>query len=365
MGSLAIQIPSILSCLSVCLAAGALGAAAVTELRGRGRRAQMPLAVIALVFGLASLVAMAFRFHSVLRMFGMFAQIGTPIAQTLIASLVLALAALVAVVLLAQGHGLGRPLAAVALVVAVLAPVAAGRQLGTSSHATAEQVALCAYSLALAVQLAGLLAWALLAAGSVGGVGSSSSASSSGGSGGKPAAGGKAAKARDAWAKVGLAGSALVGVTYIAWVVVRLTGKTSSIGGYLDPTQVGKASTQASEATFANTVLTGDLALAFWLGAVAVGCLVPLAVGVLAAVARKRAAKGDSGALAEGGAVANSGAPAKDGAVAKAADSQTPSRIGSALVSAAVCLLCSLGGSVAFQSVVVLSQMIGKVSLFS
>lgn len=142
MSTLVVQLPSIMCALFAACATGLAGAASLFELRGRNRRGELPLVIAALVCAVASVVSLFFRFSRVERFFNAFGHLGSAVTQSIIASLVLVVLFAVLVVLLRQGRGIGRPLAACTLAVGVVVAAVSARAVGVMSTDVAGKIVL-------------------------------------------------------------------------------------------------------------------------------------------------------------------------------------------------------------------------------
>lgn len=293
------QIPTIICTLLTCASGGAAGAAALSELLGRGRRAQLPLAVAALLCALGSIVALCSRFQRLDRVFNAFGQISSTLTQSLIAGLVL-VAVAIALVVLVRSRGIGRPVAALALVCGLAGTFVSSRLLGGSTLIGGERVVLAVYCVALGAAVGAGLWWVVAAVR------------------------GNLAVARGC-ARVTAGADVALGICSAAWIAVLAASQTATLGSYTDPTRITTQRAQASDVV--GTVLGGDLALPFWIGAILVGVAIPLALGIV-------------------------------GSRGKA----TPA---TSRVASVVALVGVIAGSAAFQVVYVLSALVGRVSVFN
>ena len=303
MNMLAVQMPTIICSLLLCVSAAALGVVSVSELAGYGRRMQAPLSVAALVASAASIVALVVKFQGVDRLFRMFAQIGTPLAQGLVAGFVLTIVAVVFIVLIRGGQGIARPLAMVVLALCLAAAIVAGRLIASMSHKLGERIVVVVYFVLLVIAVAYAMAWVFFAARS------------------------DLVGARACARGTGMA-TILMAASYVIWIAVLGSAKNASLGGYVDPTQITKGTLGTGGADAVGAVLTGELAIMFWVGAVVVGLAVALAASI---------------ACVNGG--------------------RASSKMGLGL--AVATLVCLLVGSAFFQAVFVSSLSIGRVSVFN
>lgn len=301
MNALMAQVPTLLCALFSSAAAGVMGAAALTELRGKSRRLQMPLIVAALALAVASVVALLFKFQRIERFFNAFSHLGSAVTQALLVSLVLTILAAVLLVLLKQGRGIGKPLAAVLLAVAVGSAVVSARSVTVMGHVGAEVAVFAMYFCGLEALLGMAVFWLFGALR-------------------------KDEKAAHLGTACNVGAAAVVTACYAAWLAVRANARTATLGGYVDPTRITTHAEQQTDAV--GIVLGGELAPWFWGAAVVLGIVVALVLGIVSLRGERASAP-------------------------------------SGVAMAACTLACSAVGSVAFQAVYVLSLVATKVSVFS
>ena len=301
MAALAVQMPALLCAFLACAASGAAGAASLLEIVGRGRRAQTPLAVASLVLAVAAVAAMLFKFQRPDRLFNAFSHLSSALSQALVACLVLVALTAALVAVLRRGAGIGRPLAFATIAAGVLVAVASARNVAITSFNGAEKAVLCAYFVALVVELGALGVWVA------------------------SAARGDAVLA-PLGARAVLVCAAVQAVCYAAWLAVRGLAPSASLGDYLDPTQI-TSGVVTKGAGVVELVLTGGLSGWFWLGAVALGVAAVAALCIFFGRVTRAATKAGLGA-------------------------------------AVACVVCAAAGSVSFQAVFALSLSMAKVSVF-
>ena len=251
------------------VACGTLGVQGAVALRGHGTKLQAPAVAAALAFALAGGVFACMRFGHLERLFNVFANPASPIAQGYYAVVLVAAVALVALVVLRRGEvGEGMPRWCAALTVAGgLAGVYALAANDTATIRDAGKTWLTAAYFLCAATLAGTLV----------------------------CSGIQALRERAALRGLGAAGVAAalangaMGVAY-AFVSptlgVRAASITSSTYGIVPGSPSGSSASDAA-------ALVGFDSPVFWVGVVAVGIVVPI-VGSLAA---RRLRGGAAGAV--------------------------------------------------------------------
>lgn len=117
---MAIQWSLVLFTLFSCLAAGTLGAVAVTAILGRGEKIQMPGLVTAFVALVVGGIASYLHLQTPSRLFGQFANLSSGITRELIATVVIGIVMIAYFIALRNKKAVSKPLAWIALVVSVV-----------------------------------------------------------------------------------------------------------------------------------------------------------------------------------------------------------------------------------------------------
>ncbi|RDB66032.1 dimethyl sulfoxide reductase anchor subunit family protein [Eggerthella sinensis] len=258
-----LQWPLILFTTLVAWSAGLFGAQAVAVLRGGGGRAQMPALVSSVALLAAGGIAVFFHLQHWERIFNGFGHLTSGITQELIAVVVFVVVAVAYFVMLRKSSDGTVPkwLAVCAVVIALVTSAVCAHSYTMAARPAWDSL-LEVLSLVGASCVMGPATYALL-----------SSFMAAGGAGDQPAE-----RAAEAGAGAGLlALPALVGalvnaVTATAYAAfLQLSGSSfADVGLYFDPTHPTKAMADAAAAVASQAPL-------LWVGAVAVGALVPLA----------------------------------------------------------------------------------------
>ena len=257
-----LQWPLILFTTFVAWSAGLFGAQGAAALAGEGRRAQMPALIGSAALLAVGGIAVFFHLEHWERIFNGFGHLTSGITQELIAIVVLAVVAVAYLVLMRKsddGASVPKWLAwlSVALSVALVAVMAHSYTM--AARPAWDSVLWILYVLGNACVLGPATFLLVLAAG---------------GPGDQPAD-----RAADAGAPAGrtaLAGAALNALAALAFAIfLQLSaGSFADVGLYFDPTHPTKAMADAAATVGAQAPL-------LWLGAVAVGAIVPLAAAFM------------------------------------------------------------------------------------
>lgn len=264
-----LQWPLILFTTLVAWAAGVFGFQGVLALRGAGKKSQQPLVIASVVLLAVSGIAVFFHLQHWERIFNGFGHITSGITQELIAIVAFVVIAVVYFAMLRRSDDGGSVPTWLAVAAVVISVVLA---------------AVCAHSYMMparpawnsVLEVLSIVGAALL-------LGPATCAVVMG-------VRGDGLEAAESPAAVLTAVGAVLSVAYAAFV--QMAGRAfAQVGHYSDPTKVTKAVVDAS-------ATAGDQALLLWLGAVAIGAVVPLVCCMLA----KR--KGDAASWKLFGAVA-------------------------------------------------------------
>ena len=259
-----LQWPLIVFTTLVAWSAGLFGTQALMAVFGVGKRALVPAWVVSAVLLAAGGIAVFFHLEHWERIFNGFGHLTSGITQELIAIVVLAVVAIVYLVLMRKSHdGASVPkwLAWVAVALSVVL------------------VAVMAHSYTMAARPAWDSAlWILYVLGNACVLGPATflllSALAAGGPGDQPAD-----RAADAGAPagrtplIGAAANALATLAFAAFLQLS-AGSFADVGLYFDPTHPTKAMADAAATVGAQAPL-------LWLGAVAVGAIIPLAAAFM------------------------------------------------------------------------------------
>ena len=276
-----LQWPLIIFTTLVAWSAGLFGTQALMAVFGVGKRAQVPAWVASAVLLAAGGIAVFFHLEHWERIFNGFGHLTSGITQELIAIVVLAVAAVAYLVLMRKsddGASVPKWLAWVAVALSVVLVAVMAHSYTMAARPAWDSVLWILYVLGNACVL-GPATFLLL------------SALAAGGPGDQPAE--RAAGAGAPAGLAALAGAAINALATLAFAAfLQLSaGSFADVGLYFDPTHPTKAMVDAGAAI-------GDQAVLLWLGAVAIGAIVPLVCCFLA----KR--KGDASAWKLFGAVA-------------------------------------------------------------
>ncbi|RDB76176.1 DmsC/YnfH family molybdoenzyme membrane anchor subunit [Eggerthella lenta] len=252
-----LQWPLILFTTLVAWSAGLFGTQALMAVFGVGKRAQVPAWVASAVLLAAGGIAVFFHLEHWERIFNGFGHLTSGITQELIAIVVLAVVAVAYLVLMRKsddGASVPKWLAWVAVALSVVLVAVMAHSYTMAARPAWDSVLWILYVLGNACVLGPATFLLVLAAG---------------GPGDQPAD-----RAADAGAPAGrtaLAGAALNALAALAFAIfLQLSaGSFADVGLYFDPTHPTKAMADAAATVGAQAPL-------LWLGAVAVGALVPL-----------------------------------------------------------------------------------------
>ena len=256
-----LQWPLILFTTLVAWSAGLFGAQAVAVLRGGGGRAQMPALVASVALLAAGGIAVFFHLQHWERIFNGFGHLTSGITQELIAIVVFVVVAVAYFVMLRKsGDGTVPKWLAVCAVVVALVTSAVCAHSYTMAARPAWDSLLEVLSLVGASCVMGPATYALILAAVRPGDQPAERAADVAASAGLPAL-------------VGALVNAVTATAYAAFL--QLSGSSfADVGLYFDPTHPTKAMADAAAAVASQAPL-------LWVGAVAVGALVPLAAAVL------------------------------------------------------------------------------------
>jgi DMSO reductase anchor subunit len=259
-----LQWPLVVFTLFICLGAGTFAVTGLLAGLNKASEIQLPSVLVALVAIVAGGVASFLHLQHFERAFNGFGHITSGITQELIGIAVVVIVAAVFAVLSRKG-AVPAVLGWVALIVSVGLVIVMSLSYTMASRPVWASPLLVLYYLSNAALLGGA-AVSFIAS----------------------------VKGADAtWAlNVSLAGAALTVVSSLAYAVYIPSSASAftSVGNYFDPTHPTKAMVDPQAAL--SGFLTGDQAVLFWGGVVALGCLVPL---VLAFLARKKTGSALSG----------------------------------------------------------------------
>ena len=259
-----LQWPLIIFTTLVAWSAGLFGTQALMAVFGVGKRAQVPAWVVSAVLLAAGGIAVFFHLEHWERIFNGFGHLTSGITQELIAIVVLAVVAIVYLVLMRKsddGASVPKWLAWVAVALSVVLVVVMAHSYTMAARPAWDSALWILYVLGNACVL-GPATFALL------------SALAAGGPGDQPAD-----RAADAGAPagrtplIGAAANALATLAFAAFLQLS-AGSFADVGLYFDPTHPTKAMADAAATVGAQAPL-------LWLGAVAVGALVPLAAAFM------------------------------------------------------------------------------------
>ena len=259
-----LQWPLILFTTLVAWSAGLFGTQALMAVLGVGKKAQVPAWVASAVLLAAGGIAVFFHLEHWERIFNGFGHLTSGITQELIAIVVLAVVAVAYLVLMRKsddGASVPKWLAWVSVALSVVLVAVMAHSYTMAARPAWDSVLWILYVLGNACVL-GPATFLLL------------SALAAGGPAGQPAE-----RAADAGAPAGLAalaGAALNALATLAFAAfLQLSaGSFADVGLYFDPTHPTKAMADAA-------ATVGSQAPLLWLGAVAVGAVVPLAAAFM------------------------------------------------------------------------------------
>ena len=257
-----LQWPLILFTTLVAWSAGLFGTQALMAVFGVGKRAQVPAWVASAVLLAAGGIAVFFHLEHWERIFNGFGHLTSGITQELIAIVVLAVVAVAYLVLMRKsddGASVPKWLAWVAVALSVVLVAVMAHSYTMAARPAWDSVLWILYVLGNACVLGPATFLLVLAAG---------------GPGDQPAD-----RAADAGAPAGrtaLAGAALNALAALAFAIfLQLSaGSFADVGLYFDPTHPTKAMADAAATVASQAPL-------LWLGAVAVGAIVPLSAAFL------------------------------------------------------------------------------------
>ncbi len=256
-----LQWPLILFTTLVAWSAGLFGAQAVAVLRGGGGRAQMPALVASVALLAAGGIAVFFHLQHWERIFNGFGHLTSGITQELIAIVVFVVVAVAYFVMLRKSSDGTVPkwLAVCAVVIALVTSAVCAHSYTMAARPAWDSL-LEVLSLVGASCVMGPATYALILAAVRPGDQPAERAADVAASAGLPAL-------------VGALVNAVTATAYAAFL--QLSGSSfADVGLYFDPTHPTKAMADAAAAVASQAPL-------LWVGAVAVGALVPLAAAVL------------------------------------------------------------------------------------
>ena len=256
-----LQWPLILFTTLVAWSAGLFGAQAVAVLRGGGGRAQMPALVASVALLAAGGIAVFFHLQHWERIFNGFGHLTSGITQELIAIVVFVVVAVAYFVMLRKSSDGTEPnwLAVCAVVIALVTSAVCAHSYTMAARPAWDSL-LEVLSLVGASCVMGPATYALILAAVRPGDQPAERAADVAASAGLPAL-------------VGALVNAVTATAYAAFL--QLSGSSfADVGLYFDPTHPTKAMADAAAAVASQAPL-------LWVGAVAVGALVPLAAAVL------------------------------------------------------------------------------------
>ena len=254
-----IQWPLILFTFFNCLAGGIFLMQGILTLAGKGKSMQLASCISAIVALAVGGLAVFFHLQHPLRMLNGFGHITSGITIELIAVIVFAIAVILYFLMMRRSEEGVAPkwCAVLAVIVSLLLPFLTGDSYLMSAIPVWDTMLLPLYYVVATVMLGGLAAMVIAAA----------------------------TKAEDAVklsATVAFIGSlATLAVTLIYAVTISGMGEHfTEMEYYFDPTLPDVAMRQAEQVTAA--IMGGEHAVAFWLGAIVVGCVVPAVLSFLA-----------------------------------------------------------------------------------
>ena len=259
-----LQWPLILFTTLAAWSAGLFGTQALMAVFGVGKRAQVPAWVVSAVLLAAGGIAVFFHLEHWERIFNGFGHLTSGITQELIAIVVLAVAAVAYLVLMRKsddGASVPKWLAWVSVALSVVLVAVMAHSYTMAARPAWDSALWILYVLGNACVL-GPATFALL------------STLAAGGPAGQPAE--RAAGAGAPAGLAALAGAALNALAALAFAAfLQLSaGSFADVGLYFDPTHPTKAMADAAATVASQAPL-------LWLGAVAVGAIVPLAAAFL------------------------------------------------------------------------------------
>ena len=257
-----LQWPLIVFTTLVAWSAGLFGTQALMAVFGVGKKAQVPAWVASAVLLAAGGIAVFFHLEHWERIFNGFGHLTSGITQELIAIVVLAVAAVAYLVLMRKsddGASVPKWLAWVAVALSVVLVAVMAHSYTMAARPAWDSVLWILYVLGNACVLGPATFLLVLAAG---------------GPGDQPAE--RAAGAGAPAGLAALAGAALNALAALAFAIfLQLSaGSFADVGLYFDPTHPTKAMADAAATVASQAPL-------LWLGAVAVGAIVPLAAAFL------------------------------------------------------------------------------------
>ena len=257
-----LQWPLILFTTLVAWSAGLFGTQALMAVFGVGKRAQVPAWVASAVLLAAGGIAVFFHLEHWERIFNGFGHLTSGITQELIAIVVLAVVAVAYLVLMRKsddGASVPKWLAWVAVALSVVLVAVMAHSYTMAARPAWDSVLWILYVLGNACVLGPATFLLVLAAG---------------GPGDQPAE--RAAGAGAPAGLAALAGAALNALAALAFAIfLQLSaGSFADVGLYFDPTHPTKAMADAAATVASQAPL-------LWLGAVAVGAIVPLAAAFM------------------------------------------------------------------------------------
>ena len=257
-----LQWPLILFTTLVAWSAGLFGTQALMAVFGVGKKAQVPAWVCSAVLLAAGGIAVFFHLEHWERIFNGFGHLTSGITQELIAIVVLAVVAVAYLVLMRKsddGASVPKWLAWVAVALSVVLVAVMAHSYTMAARPAWDSVLWILYVLGNACVLGPATFLLVLAAG---------------GPGDQPAE--RAAGAGAPAGRTALAGAALNALAALAFAIfLQLSaGSFADVGLYFDPTHPTKAMADAAATVASQAPL-------LWLGAVAVGAIVPLAAAFM------------------------------------------------------------------------------------
>ena len=256
------QWPLVIFTLFVCLTCGTLGGMSILALKGQGRNLQMTALITSAVSLVVGGIGAFLHLEHWERIFNGFGHITSGITQELIAIVVLAVVAVAYLVMLRNsddGASVPKWLAWLSVALSVVLVAVMAHSYTMAARPAWDSVLWILYVLGNACVL-GPATFAFLMAAA-------------------PPAGQPAERAADAGAPAGLAalvGAAANALAALAFAIfLQLSaGSFADVGYYFDPTHPTKAMADAAATVGAQAPL-------LWLGAVAVGAIVPLAAAFM------------------------------------------------------------------------------------
>ena len=256
-----LQWPLIIFTTLVAWSAGLFGAQALAALRGDGGRAQMPALVASVVLLAVGGIAVFFHLEHWERIFNGFGHLTSGITQELIAIVVVVALMVVYFVFLRKGSGVPKWLAACSLAMSVVLVAVMAHSYTMAARPAWDSVLWILAVLGEACVLGPVSFLVVLAA---------SSTMAAGDPGEQPTM--RAADVEGPAGLISLVGALVNAMTAAAFAIfLQLSsGSFATVGLYFDPTHPTKAMADAAAAVASQAPL-------LWVGAVAVGALVPLA----------------------------------------------------------------------------------------